>query len=219
MNPDGVRDYDLLVPASRRGARRRAPRRRPRRVRAGGRDLARGVHRASTAVIRAAQPTREGAAPADDGRARSGSTARWSARSGRGSSSSLGVGPDDTEAIAGDLARKAAELRIFRDEDGPDEPVAARHRRRGARRLAVHAVRRHAPRSPAGVHGCRAARARRAALPAVRGRAPARSASRGDRAGSVPRWRSSSSTTARSRSGSTPRSASGQRRYCRHGKT
>jgi D-tyrosyl-tRNA(Tyr) deacylase len=30
----------------------------------------------------------------------------------------LGVGPDDTEAIGGDLARKVAELRIFRDEDG-----------------------------------------------------------------------------------------------------
>jgi D-tyrosyl-tRNA(Tyr) deacylase len=30
----------------------------------------------------------------------------------------LGVGPDDTEAVADDLARKAAELRIFRDEDG-----------------------------------------------------------------------------------------------------
>jgi D-tyrosyl-tRNA(Tyr) deacylase len=30
----------------------------------------------------------------------------------------LGVGPDDTEAVAVDLARKAAELRIFRDEDG-----------------------------------------------------------------------------------------------------
>ena len=30
----------------------------------------------------------------------------------------LGVGPDDTDAIADDLARKAAELRIFRDGDG-----------------------------------------------------------------------------------------------------
>jgi D-tyrosyl-tRNA(Tyr) deacylase len=30
----------------------------------------------------------------------------------------LGVGPDDTEPIADDLARKAAELRIFRDDDG-----------------------------------------------------------------------------------------------------
>ena len=30
----------------------------------------------------------------------------------------LGVGPHDTETIADDLARKASELRIFRDEDG-----------------------------------------------------------------------------------------------------
>ncbi len=30
----------------------------------------------------------------------------------------LGVGPDDTEATADDLARKAAELRIFRDDEG-----------------------------------------------------------------------------------------------------
>ena len=30
----------------------------------------------------------------------------------------LGVGPDDTDAVAEDLARKAAELRIFRDADG-----------------------------------------------------------------------------------------------------
>jgi D-tyrosyl-tRNA(Tyr) deacylase len=30
----------------------------------------------------------------------------------------LGVGPDDTEAVADDLARKVAELRIFRDDEG-----------------------------------------------------------------------------------------------------
>jgi D-aminoacyl-tRNA deacylase len=30
----------------------------------------------------------------------------------------LGVGPDDTDMIADDLARKAAELRIFRDDAG-----------------------------------------------------------------------------------------------------
>ena len=30
----------------------------------------------------------------------------------------LGVGPDDTDAIADDLARKAVELRIFRDDEG-----------------------------------------------------------------------------------------------------
>ncbi len=30
----------------------------------------------------------------------------------------LGVGPDDTDAVAVDLARKSAELRIFRDDEG-----------------------------------------------------------------------------------------------------
>jgi D-tyrosyl-tRNA(Tyr) deacylase len=30
----------------------------------------------------------------------------------------LGVGPDDTEAVADDLARRASELRIFRDAEG-----------------------------------------------------------------------------------------------------
>ena len=30
----------------------------------------------------------------------------------------LGVGPDDTDAVAAELARKTAELRIFRDEEG-----------------------------------------------------------------------------------------------------
>jgi D-tyrosyl-tRNA(Tyr) deacylase len=30
----------------------------------------------------------------------------------------LGVGPDDTERVADELARKVAELRIFTDEDG-----------------------------------------------------------------------------------------------------
>src|SRR6185436_15383905 len=30
----------------------------------------------------------------------------------------LGVGPDDTEAVADDLAREAAELRIFADDEG-----------------------------------------------------------------------------------------------------
>ena len=30
----------------------------------------------------------------------------------------LGVGPDDTDAVAGELARKTAELRIFRDDEG-----------------------------------------------------------------------------------------------------
>jgi D-aminoacyl-tRNA deacylase len=37
---------------------------------------------------------------------------------GRGLVVFIGVGPDDSEAVAADLARKAAELRMFRDEAG-----------------------------------------------------------------------------------------------------
>ena len=37
---------------------------------------------------------------------------------GRGLVVLVGVGPDDTEPVAVDLARKAAELRIFRDDEG-----------------------------------------------------------------------------------------------------
>jgi D-aminoacyl-tRNA deacylase len=40
------------------------------------------------------------------------------ARIGAGLVILLGVGPDDDDATADDLARKAAGLRIFRDEDG-----------------------------------------------------------------------------------------------------
>ena len=85
----------------------------------------------------------------------------------------LGVGPDDTDAVADDLARKAAELRIFRDDGWPDEPVAARDRRGGARRLAVHAVSRTrvaaaaraspAPRRPSSPNGSTSGSRRRCA--------------------------------------------------------
>jgi D-tyrosyl-tRNA(Tyr) deacylase len=37
---------------------------------------------------------------------------------GQGLAILLGVGPDDTDAVADDLARRSVELRIFRDEDG-----------------------------------------------------------------------------------------------------
>ena len=69
----------------------------------------------------------------------------------------LGVGHDDDEATADALARRIGELRIFEDDDGSDEPLAARRGRRGARRQPVHALRGHLARPPAGVHGRRAA--------------------------------------------------------------
>ena len=60
INPDGVRDYDLLVPGDRRGARRRAPRAaRATRYQREADGLARGVHRASTGSSRR-PATREG---------------------------------------------------------------------------------------------------------------------------------------------------------------
>ena len=78
----------------------------------------------------------EGAPPADDRRARSASTARSSARSGRAWSSCSASGPPTRRRRADALARQVAELRIFRDDDGPDESLAARGRRGRPRRLA-----------------------------------------------------------------------------------
>ena len=113
--------------------------------------------------------TREGAAPADDRRA--GARRRDGRRRDRtGLVVLLGVGPDDTDAIADDLARKAAELRIFRDDGRPDEPVAAR--RSAARRSSSRSSRCTPTRVVAAGRGSPARRrpgARRAALPAVRG--------------------------------------------------
>ena len=129
INPDGIRDYDLLVPATvealvieRHADERDAlPARR--------RWLAREVHRRARGHP-AAQPPVRAAPPADDRGA--GARRRRGRRRDRRRAWSilLGVGPDDGEGTADDLARKAAELRIFRDDDGPDEPVAARRRRR-----------------------------------------------------------------------------------------
>ena len=56
----------------------------------------------------------------------------------------LGVGPDDDEAVADALARRVDGAADLRRRGRPDEPVAARRRRRGARRVAVHALRGHA---------------------------------------------------------------------------
>ena len=131
-------------------------------LRARRRRLARGVHPRARGDPAAQPPVRALLQRHDAARA-SASTARSSARSGRAWSILLGVGPDDTEAIADDLARKVAELRIFRDDEGRTNRSLLDIGGRGAGRLAVHAVRRHAPRPPARVHRRRATRARRAA--------------------------------------------------------
>ena len=116
MNPDGVRDFDLLVPATvetlvverhadareayqaQAAAWREAFIARARRHRA-----AHGVVRALLQRVTAASVRVEGEAVGEIG---------------HGLVILLGVGPDDAEAVADDLARKAAELRIFRDDDG-----------------------------------------------------------------------------------------------------
>ena len=72
----------------------------------------------------------------------------------------LGVGRTTTShrRRAGAPDRRAADVRGRR---GSDEPLAARRRRRGARRQPVHALRGHLARASAGVHGRRARRTSR----------------------------------------------------------
>ncbi len=60
----------------------------------------------------------------------------------------LGVGKGDTSEIAAQLAEKTAQLRIFNDAQGKMKLLAARYRRGGAGRFAIHALRRHQPRPP-----------------------------------------------------------------------
>ena len=108
INPDGIRDYDLLVPATVEALviERHAD----------ARDALRsatptaGARRSSpsTAVDPASPATREGAPPADDRRAGARSTTRSSARSAPGWSSCSGVGPDDDEATADDARPQGA---------------------------------------------------------------------------------------------------------------
>ena len=203
MNPDGVRDYDLLVPATvealvDRAARRGARRATSARPRPGARRSSRehGGHPAAQPPVRALLQRTTGARVRVDGEV--------VGEIGPGLVVLLGVGPDDDEAIADDLARKAAELRIFRDEDGRTNRSLLDV---GGAALVVSQFTLYADtrrgRRP-GFTGARRPGAGRAALPAVRRRAPGARRRGRDRAGSAPRWRSSSSTTARSRSGSTP---------------
>jgi D-tyrosyl-tRNA(Tyr) deacylase len=112
----------------------------------------------------------------------------------------LGVGPDDTEAVADELARKVAELRIFRDDEGRTNRsllevgggalvvsqftlyATRRGRRPGSR----------PPPRRTGPSACTAGSLTRCG----------RSGPTSPRAGSAPRWRSSSRSV-RPRSGST----------------
>ena len=182
MNPDGVRDYDLLVPATVEALVTSATRRRgPTTTRA----PRRGARRTSASMAPPSHRDPCGRCCSGVPRERRGSTARSSARSGRaGDPAGRRAGDDDAAPTPRATDRRAADLR---GRGGPDEPLADRRRRRRAGGQPVHALRRHAPRPPAGVHGRRAAGAGRAALPAVlrrpRGRARGRDAGR-----SGPRW-------------------------------
>ena len=168
INPDGIRDYDLLVPASvetlvverHADARDALPARR--------RWLARAVHRrarghpAAQPPVRALLQRTTGARVRVDGEVVGEIGAGWSSCSASD--------PTTAEATADDLARKAAELRIFRDDEGRTNRSLLDI---GGAALVVSQftlLRGHAPGPPAGVHRRRAAGARRAALPPVRRR-------------------------------------------------
>ena len=92
-------------------------------------------------------------------------------------------------SVDGGQGRPASGARRRR---GPDEPLGPRHGRRGARRVAVHALRRRVARQPARVYGSRPARRGRGARRRVRGRAA--------RAGRAGRAGRSSARTCGSRS-------------------
>ena len=203
--PDEPGRRPRLRPAragDRRGARRRAPRGR-RATTTGARPTAwRDAFAASTASTRARAV--RALLQRDDRRRGARRRRGRRARSGTGSSSCSASGRTTTTRPPTRSPGRVAELRIFRDDEGRTNRSLLDVGGAALVVSPVHALRRHAPRAPARLHGRRGARAGRAALPAVRGRARGHWASRSRRAGSGPRWRSSSSTTARSRSGSTP---------------
>ena len=62
-------------------------------------------------------------------------------RIGRGLMILCGVGPSDNEEAAKLLAKKVAELRVFSDKDGKNEPERERPQRRSFRGKSVHALR------------------------------------------------------------------------------
>ena len=79
---------------------------------------------------------------------------------GRGFLALVGVTHEDDVAAAAQARRQDGAAARVRRRRRPHEPGARRRRRRRARRLAVHAVRRRAPRQPAELHRRGAARSR-----------------------------------------------------------
>ena len=152
INPDGVRDYELLVPATAEALalERHAGRREPR--------CREAEAWRATFPSRGRLPTGP-CAPCSSGSAapRCGSTARSSGRSARAWSCSSASVAATTTRTADALARRIVRAADLRGRGGPDEPLAARRRRRGARREPVHPLRGHPPGPPAGVHRRRAA--------------------------------------------------------------
>ena len=113
MNPDGVRDYDLLVPATTETLveeRHRAARDAALAAADAWRSAFEPDARRTPARVRALLQRTTGAEVRVDGEV-VGSI-------GAGLVVLLGVGPADTPQVAADLARRVTELRLFRDGDG-----------------------------------------------------------------------------------------------------
>ena len=151
LGPVEPRRRSRLRPAragDRRGSDRRAPRRRPRGLPRRGRGMAQAVRRGARldGPAEAAEDLSRPCERCCSGRPApaSGSAGSWWGRWAAGSSSCWAWDRPTTRQSRTRLPSRhgAPDLRRRR---GPDEPVAARCRWRGARRVAVHALRRHAP--------------------------------------------------------------------------
>ena len=113
-----------------------------------GRRLARGVHPRARGD-RAAQPPVRALLQRVDRRGAVRVDGEVVGAIGPGLVVLLGVGPDDTEAVADDLARRVAELRIFRDDEGRTNRSLLDVGGAALVVSPVHALRGHASRAPA----------------------------------------------------------------------
>ena len=204
MNPDGVRDYDLLRAGVGRGAGHRAPRR------GRGPNTARGRRPWREDFIREhgrgprRPASREGPPPAGDRargprRRRGRRRDRAGARRPRSASARTTTGRSPTRSRARSPSCGSSGTTRAGRTGRSSTSVA---RRSSCRQFTLYADTRRGRRP--GFTGAAPPELAERALPALRrGAAGSRGHGR-DRAGSGPRWRSSSSTTGRSRSGSIP---------------